>query len=255
MIRKTVSRVFASAVLAVCVSGFASAQSLVSDQRTFFTFSGPVALPGVTLPAGKYTFRLADSQANRHIVQVFNADGTKIYATLLAIPAERLAIPDQPEIVFRETPVNSPVAIDTWYYPGTKVGHAFMYSKHDEAKWAKAKADNAKVTKGEVAPANMTFSNADVPATMPEPADNVDLTRPSASTSAPAPAATPAPAPVASSVRPESTMADSTASTNARSNRRELPHTASSLPAIAMLGGLTLFAGLALAIVRRRAAL
>jgi LPXTG-motif cell wall-anchored protein len=249
MIRKTVSRVFAGAILAVCVSGFASAQGLVSDQRTFFTFSQPVALPGVTLPAGKYTFKLADSQANRHIVQVFNADGTKIYATLLAIPAERQAIPDQPEVVFRETPVNSPAAIDTWYYPGTKVGHSFMYSKADEAKWAKAKADNAKVTKGEVAPANMTF--ADTP---PTPPALVDIERTPAAAPASAPAQ--APAPVASSVRPDTAMADSSASTtNARSNRRELPHTASSLPAIAMLGGLTLFAGLALAIVRRRAAL
>ena len=248
MIRKTVSRVFASAVLAMCVSGFASAQGLVSDQRTFFTFSQPVALPGVTLPAGKYTFRLADSQANRHIVQVFNADGTKIFATLLAIPAERQAIPDQPEIVFRETPVNSPAAIDTWYYPGTKVGHSFMYSKNDEAKWEKAKGDSAKVTKGEVAPANMTF--ADIP---PTPPSVVDIERSPAAAAASAPA--PAAAPVASAARPDTAMADSSASTNARSNRRELPHTASSLPAIAMLGGLTLFAGLALAIVRRRAAL
>ena len=30
------------------------------DYRTYFTFSAPVTLPGVTLPAGRYLFRLAD---------------------------------------------------------------------------------------------------------------------------------------------------------------------------------------------------
>jgi hypothetical protein len=195
----------------------------------------------VTLPAGKYTFRLADSQANRHIVQVFNADGTKIYATLFAVPAERQAIPDQPEIVFRETPANSPAAIDTWYYPGTKIGQSFMYSKADDAKWAKARADNAKVARGEVAPPTMTFSDADVPA----PPAPVDLERPAAAVSAPA----------ASSVRPDRATADAGPAMSAPAKRSSLPHTAGSLPQVAMLGGLTLFAGLAMAIARRRTVL
>ena len=42
------------------------------NQKTVFTFSGPVEVPGQVLPAGTYVFKLADSPSNRHIVQVFN---------------------------------------------------------------------------------------------------------------------------------------------------------------------------------------
>ena len=38
----------------------------------------------MTLPAGSYLFKLADSQVNRNIVQVFDKDRSKIYATILA---------------------------------------------------------------------------------------------------------------------------------------------------------------------------
>jgi hypothetical protein len=43
------------------------------DRRTFFTFSQPVQLPGdVTLPAGKYVFKLANSFSDRYIVHVMD---------------------------------------------------------------------------------------------------------------------------------------------------------------------------------------
>ena len=48
------------AAMLACVAGTAAAQP--PDKRTFFTFSGPVALPGVTLPAGQYLFRLDASR-------------------------------------------------------------------------------------------------------------------------------------------------------------------------------------------------
>jgi len=41
------------------------------DQKTVFTFSGPVEIPGQVLPAGTYVFKLADSPSDRNIVQVF----------------------------------------------------------------------------------------------------------------------------------------------------------------------------------------
>jgi hypothetical protein len=46
------------------------------DQRTLFTFRGPVALQGVTLPGGQYLFRLADPHSSSKGVQVLNAEGT-----------------------------------------------------------------------------------------------------------------------------------------------------------------------------------
>ena len=72
-----------------------SAQPL--DKRTLFTFSGPVALPGVTLPAGQYLFRLADPNSSSKVVQVLNADGTKPYGLFFTIAAERLEPASSPE--------------------------------------------------------------------------------------------------------------------------------------------------------------
>lgn len=74
------------------------------DKLTYFTFSGPVQIPGHTLAAGTYMFKLADSPSNRHIVQVFNKDGSKLFATILAIPDQRLDPSDKPVVMFRETP-------------------------------------------------------------------------------------------------------------------------------------------------------
>jgi hypothetical protein len=44
------------------------------NKKTILTFSGPVQIPGATLPAGSYVFKLADIPSNRHVVQVFDKD-------------------------------------------------------------------------------------------------------------------------------------------------------------------------------------
>lgn len=108
---------------------FAVAQSPDTNNMTIVTFSAPVSLPGVTLPAGSYMFKLADSQVNRNIVQVFTKDRSKILATILAIPAERMQTADETVITFNESPANAAPAIRYWYYPGEKRGQEFAYPK------------------------------------------------------------------------------------------------------------------------------
>src|SRR5690349_5798506 len=54
------------------------------DKRTIMTFSGPIEIPGQVLPAGKYVFKLMDSPADRHIVQVYNDKETHLITTLVA---------------------------------------------------------------------------------------------------------------------------------------------------------------------------
>src|SRR2546428_10852180 len=78
-----------TAVLGYMTTG-AAAQDLNVNKRTYLTFSSAVELPDVTLQPGTYLFRLADSQTNRHIIQVLSRDEKQIYATILAVPAERL---------------------------------------------------------------------------------------------------------------------------------------------------------------------
>src|SRR5438093_10657522 len=108
------------------------------DKLTYFTFSGPVQIPGHTLSAGTYMFKLADSPSNRHIVQVFNKDGSKLYATILAIPDQGLEPADKPVVRFKETPAGSPSAVRAWFYPGNTIGDEFVYPKEQAMKIAKA---------------------------------------------------------------------------------------------------------------------
>jgi hypothetical protein len=113
------------------------------DQKTVFTFSGPVEIPGQALPAGTYVFKLANSSSDRNIVQVFNRDESHLYGTFLAIPDYRLRPADRPIITFEERPAGSPEAVRAWFYPGQNYGHDFVYPKPKAV--ALAKANNAPV--------------------------------------------------------------------------------------------------------------
>lgn len=113
------------------------------DQKTVFTFSAPVEIPGQVLPAGTYAFKLAGSQSDRNIVQVFSKDETHLYGTFLTIPDERLRPASKPIITFDERPVNSPEAVRAWFYPGENYGHDFVYPKPRAV--ALAKANNTPV--------------------------------------------------------------------------------------------------------------
>lgn len=115
----------------ICALFIAAVSARADDwsKKTVVTFSAPVEIPGVILPAGKYVFRLLDSLADRHIVQVFNEDETQIFATILAIPNYRLEPTGETVLHFTERPRNMPVALRAWFYPGDSFGQEFVYPK------------------------------------------------------------------------------------------------------------------------------
>jgi hypothetical protein len=113
------------------------------NQKTVFTFSGPVEIPGQILPAGTYVFKLHNSASNRHIVQVFNQREDHIFGTFLAIPDYRLQPSSKPIINFHERAAGSPVAVKGWFYPGRTYGHEFVYPKAKAV--ALAQANNTPV--------------------------------------------------------------------------------------------------------------
>ena len=137
MLRKSLLVVCAVAFLSALVPGTATAQDNNWNQRTYFTFSAPVELPGKTLPAGTYLFKLVDSPSNRHVVQVFDRDEKTIHATILAIPAQRMEPSDEPEVRFMEVAANQPAAIRTWWFPGRTIGHEFIYPKEQALRLAR----------------------------------------------------------------------------------------------------------------------
>jgi hypothetical protein len=98
-------------------------------KRTTVTFSQQVEIPGQFLPAGTYTIELVDSQSYRHIVRFFNADRTRVVATVLAIPNLRLKTTGKPVMTFAERPINSPEALKAWFYSGDNFGQEFVYPK------------------------------------------------------------------------------------------------------------------------------
>jgi hypothetical protein len=106
--------------------GPATAQP-VSDERTRLKFDRPVEVPGRTLPAGQYTFKLAESRSNRDIVQIFDEQG-KLLVTTVAIPRRRMEPVNDLTITFAHTPDPAvPVAMVAWFYPGEVNGHEFVY--------------------------------------------------------------------------------------------------------------------------------
>ena len=117
------------------------------DKRVIFSFSGPVTLPGVTLPTGTYLFRVPSP--NRSIIQVLSPDGTKVFGTFFAIPAYRNAIPEKPEVRFMETSSSMPHAVKTWWYPGDSAGFEFIYPKQQARLLAKGSPDSVLTTKAQ----------------------------------------------------------------------------------------------------------
>jgi hypothetical protein len=97
------------------------------DKKTTVTFNAPVEVPGRILPAGTYVFKLLDSPSDRHIVQIYDADEKKLYATILAVPDYRLKPSDKPVIRFEERPSGAPEAIEAFFYPGDNFGQQFVY--------------------------------------------------------------------------------------------------------------------------------
>ena len=106
-----------------------SAKADEGNKKTIVTFNLPVEVPGKVLPSGTYVFKLADSQSDREIVQIFTEDERELITTILAVPAYRPEPTGDSVITFEERPSGSPEAVKRWFYPGDNNGVEFMYRK------------------------------------------------------------------------------------------------------------------------------
>jgi hypothetical protein len=126
---------FCAVALTACLAPGARADEYT--KQTFLTFSGPVQLPGITLPAGTYQFRLADPESGRRTLQVWDKDGNKLLTTLLTIPDQRMTPTNEPVVMFGERPSGQPQAIRAWFYPNESYGQEFVYPKDQAMKIAR----------------------------------------------------------------------------------------------------------------------
>jgi hypothetical protein len=99
-----------------------------SLRKVRFTFKSPVAVPGATLPAGSYEFMRVDPDTGRHIVRIRDANTQRVLATVPAVQAVRLTVPEEPAITFTERAKGAPPAVSAWWYPGESVGMQLVYS-------------------------------------------------------------------------------------------------------------------------------
>ena len=118
----------------VCVSGYAQ----TAQQTTKITFSKPIRLPGVTMPAGTYTFLHPTPMEDFHVVQVMNENQTMSYGFFLTIPNVRLTPTNETVITFRETPVGYTDTVRAWFFPGERSGDEFLYSRKEALEIANA---------------------------------------------------------------------------------------------------------------------
>jgi hypothetical protein len=217
------------------------------DKKTIMTINEAVQVPNKVLDPGTYVLKLADSQSDRHIVQIFNQDESHLVTTILAIPNYRLQPKGKTEFAFWETPAGQPRALRAWFYPGDNFGQEFAYSAVMSSQIS-ANNNNTPVPV-EAAPAvSEAAPAASVPT--PEPPPTVEP--------APQPAPEPAPAlqttaevtpeppapPVAQepSVKPSVTTPQDT----------ELPHTASNYPLLMVAGLFSLASFAIMAVWNRR---
>lgn len=145
MLRRTMMAVVVASVFTV---GAAPASAQVYDDRTTFTFSAPVGIPGATLPAGSYIFRLADPGSGRRVVQVLSEDGKTVYGMFFTTTATRADVSTVPDVRLQEAPIGSAPAIQTWWLPGTTAGREFLYPASRTSRLAglTAPAGDARVT-------------------------------------------------------------------------------------------------------------
>ena len=108
------------------------------DERTIFTFSNPVEIPGQVLDAGTYVFKVVDSASDRNVVQVFSEDENHLYGTFLTVPDYHQRPSGKTIINFEERAAGDPEAVKTWFYPGDNYGHDFVYPRAKAAALAKA---------------------------------------------------------------------------------------------------------------------
>ncbi len=233
---------FSKLVPMVCV--FAGALALLPgaradewDHMTTLTFSQPVEVPGIVLPAGTYVFRLLDSQTDRDIVQIFSQDRDHLYATVIAVPDYRLHRSGKTVVTFEEREAGAPQAIRAWFYPGRNFGTDFVYPQVRAAAIAQQ-------------------NNTAVPSMPEKTATNI--TKPIASAQAPevaemkqAPVTNQQPS--SAETQPPAEQPQTQPQEEAQMRAPTLPQTASDLPLIGLAGVLSLALAGALRLAAQRA--
>ena len=99
-----------------------------AHQTTFLTFSRAVALPGVTLEPGTYTFELANPWSDRYSVVVRTGDGQRLrYLGITRLVRRPPHMREASGVLLGEAPAGRPQPVTVWYPPHDSDGRQFVY--------------------------------------------------------------------------------------------------------------------------------
>ena len=122
------------AVTLCCAVGFAlmatttSQMSGTGGHTNYLTFSKPVALPGVVLPAGSYTFEVANIDTSGNVVRVASRYGRRqLFQGFTERVSRPSGLPKDQAVSLGEASPDAPPPIVAWYPLGEAVGHRFIY--------------------------------------------------------------------------------------------------------------------------------
>ena len=124
---KAMSAICAAALVALLASVPAGAAHDM-QHTTYLSFSGAVALPGVTLPAGDYTFELALPAASLNTVLVTSRARHRVVFLGVTRPVERAAGGGTaPLVTLGEVRDGAPPPVRAWFPDGSVTGQEFIY--------------------------------------------------------------------------------------------------------------------------------
>ena len=116
-----------SAILGAALMMTPSVNAVAFNDLTRITFSGPVALPGVTLGAGTYEFEFANADTGRNVVLVRNKNRRVCYLGLTNRVERPAGLRTNQLVLLGESPRGVPPPIKSWYPDGGSAGREFMY--------------------------------------------------------------------------------------------------------------------------------
>jgi hypothetical protein len=199
------------------------------DKKIVVSFNKPVEIPDLVLEPGTYVFRLARHGEIPNLVEVFNEEETRLYASRFTVPKYRDTVTDEPFFQFEERNAGQPMAIDAWFYPSEETGYEFVYSTDSDVESAAESAVD--VTPGNTAaiapPLEPTVDPPENDAT-----ETVEIIVFVVAPEAPTPDPSPAFAIFTGPFEP--------VAVGAPAQPNELPKTASHLPLLALFGMLSL---------------
>jgi hypothetical protein len=113
-----------SGVLCTCLAPVSRADDLTKE--THVSINGPLEVRDIVLLPGEYVFRLTEPFLDHSLVSIYNAQTNRLEATIIGVPAYRLAADDKRSLTVSQPKGGEPAQLQTWFYPGDSFGVQFQ---------------------------------------------------------------------------------------------------------------------------------